>query len=167
MSDIIERARALRSKMEELASANLTDEEAEEYPELLPQWSEGKTYKAGDRVRGADGILYKVLQNHSSQTDWKPGEAPSLFAKILADKDDSGKQTEVKEWEQSDSTNPYSKGDRVLHNGKTYESLVDNNVWEPGVIGTMLLWKEVTALSEAVDKAAGTITEKLKGGTDQ
>lgn len=28
-------------------------------------------------------------------------------------------------------------------NGKTWESLADNNVWEPGVIGTESLWKEV------------------------
>ena len=47
------------------------------------------------------------------------------------------------EWEQPGSTNGYSKGDKVTHNGKTWESLVDNNVWEPGVIGTESLWKEV------------------------
>lgn len=29
--------------------------------------------------------------------------------------------------------------DNVTHNGKTWESLVDNNVWEPGVYG----WTEV------------------------
>ena len=34
-------------------------------------------------------------------------------------------------------------GDRVKHNGKTWESLVDNNVWEPGAQGTEALWKVV------------------------
>ena len=29
------------------------------------------------------------------------------------------------EWEQPGSTNGYSKGDKVTHNGKTWESLVD------------------------------------------
>ena len=32
---------------------------------------------------------------------------------------------------------------QVTHNGKTWESLADNNVWEPGAIGTESLWKEV------------------------
>ena len=45
----------------------------------------------------------------------------------------------IPEWEQPDSTNPYSKGDKVTHNGKTWVSDVDNNVWEPGVYG----WSEV------------------------
>lgn len=26
-------------------------------------------------------------------------------------------------------------GDKVTHNGKTWTSIVDNNVWEPGVYG--------------------------------
>ena len=30
-----------------------------------------------------------------------------------------------------------------MHNGKTWESLVDNNVWEPGAVGTESLWKEI------------------------
>ena len=31
----------------------------------------------------------------------------------------------------------YNIGDKVTHNGKTWVSDVDNNVWEPGVYG----WK--------------------------
>lgn len=42
----------------------------------------------------------------------------------------------------------YSKGDKVTHNGKTYESLIDNNIWEPGVIGTEGQWKEIPEDSE-------------------
>ncbi|WP_270217645.1 carbohydrate-binding protein [Dorea longicatena] len=38
-----------------------------------------------------------------------------------------------------DSTNPYAKGDKVTHNGKTWISTADGNVWEPGVYG----WEEV------------------------
>ena len=47
--------------------------------------------------------------------------------------------TVVPEWEQPDSTNPYAKGDKVTHNGKTWVSDIDGNVWEPGVYG----WTEV------------------------
>ena len=37
----------------------------------------------------------------------------------------------------------YAKGDKVTHGGKTWVSLVDNNCWEPGIIGTELVWREV------------------------
>ena len=29
--------------------------------------------------------------------------------------------------------------------GKTWESLIDNNTWEPGVVGTETLWSEVVS----------------------
>ena len=38
---------------------------------------------------------------------------------------------EILEWSQPDASNPYSIGDRVIFNGLTYESLIDNNVWSP------------------------------------
>ena len=41
-------------------------------------------------------------------------------------------------WERPESTNPYMKGDKVTHAGRTWVSTIDNNVWEPGVYG----WEE-------------------------
>ena len=75
---------------------------------------------------------------HEKQFTWTPPDAPSLFAKVLI-----VDPTVIPEWEQPDSTNGYAAGDKVTHNGVTYESLVDNNVWEPGVTGTELIWQEV------------------------
>ena len=132
---ILERARQLRAIIEDNASV-MPDEDALEAAELFPRWSfEGVSYVAGDRRRYGD-TLYKCLQDHVSQPGWAPGEAPSLWAEILPGQDGQS----IGEWEQPDSTNPYMKGDRVTHNGKTWESDVDNNVWEPGVYG----WSEVT-----------------------
>lgn len=37
------------------------------------------------------------------------------------------------------STNPYNKGDKIKHNGKTLESEIGTNVLEPGIYG----WKEI------------------------
>lgn len=102
-----------------------TDEMALEVPALYPKWREGKDYKAGERVLH-DGVLYKVLQDHASQAGWKPNETPSLFATVLTSDDGT-----PLEWVQPDSTNGYMTGDKVLHNGSTWESLIDNNVWEP------------------------------------
>lgn len=111
-------------------SANDTD--ALNAVALYPAWREGVEYKTGQRVRH-DGTLYKILQDHTSQADWTPDAAPSLFAKVLIPDPDV-----IPEWEQPGSTNPYSKGDKVMHNGKTWVSNIDGNVWEPGVYG----WNE-------------------------
>ena len=114
----------------------MTDEQALECADLYPEWiGEGRVYSVGDRVV-YEGKLYKCLQDHTSQYAWTPSAAPSLWAEILAGQDG----TDIGEWTQPDSTNPYMTGDRVTHNGKTWESTVDNNVWEPGVYG----WCEVT-----------------------
>ena len=106
----------------------LTDEQAGLIPSVWPLWDVYVQYTAGTRVT-YNNIVYKCLQNHTSQTDWAPDLAPSLWAKCLADSDT------ISEWEQPDSTNPYMKGDKVTHNGSTWVSDVDNNVWEPGVYG--------------------------------
>ena len=99
---------------------------------IHPAWRDGAAYATGRRVRH-DSTLYKVLQDHTSQADWTPDAAPSLFAKVLIPDPDV-----IPEWEQPDSTNPYSAGDKVTHNGKTWVSNIDGNVWEPGVYG----WNE-------------------------
>ena len=132
---LIEKARELRALIEK-AVQSLDDKDALECVCLYEKWSgDSVQYTAGQRVQD-DGILYTVLQAHTSQPDWKPADAPSLFAKVLIPD-----PTVIPEWEQPESTNPYAKGDKVAHNGKTWVSDIDGNVWEPGVYG----WQEVAA----------------------
>jgi len=129
----IELAQKLRGYIEK-AAMSLDDTDALDAVQLYPSWKNNHEYDTvGERVR-YDGILYKVLQPHTSQSAWTPPAAPSLFAKVLIPDPDA-----IPEWEQPDSTNPYMKGDKVTHNGKTWVSDVDSNVWEPGVYG----WTEV------------------------
>lgn len=130
---LVEMARKLRPIIEQ-AAQSLNDETALEAVDLFPAWKAGQSYTAGQRIR-YKGVLYSVLTDHTSQADWTPNTAASLFAKVLIPDPDV-----IPEWEQPDSTNPYSAGDKVTHNGKTWVSDVDNNVWEPGVYG----WTEVT-----------------------
>jgi|SRR5699024_2111127 len=104
---------------------SISDGAALKVPELFPHWNgNNKEYVKGDKVLYND-VLYKVLQNHTSQEGWTPTSAPSLFAKVLTS------EGEILDWEQPSSTNPYMKGDKVRYNGKVYESLIDNNVWSP------------------------------------
>lgn len=110
------------------------DEQALKASALYPKWKVSTDYQKGERVL-YDDILYKVPTDHTSQADWTPDAAPSLFAKVLIPD-----KNVIPEWEQPDSTNPYSKGNKVTHNGKTWRSTIDGNVWEPGVYG----WEEIT-----------------------
>lgn len=115
-----------------------TDEQALKVPTLYEHWNgESVSYKTGKRIRYGE-TLYKVLTDHTSQPDWTPEAAPSLFAKVLVEDPNA-----IVDWEQPNSTNGYSTGNKVTHNGVTYESLVDNNVWEPGVAGSETVWKVV------------------------
>lgn len=112
----------------------LDDVVASNYPNLYADWTIDKNYDTNDRVC-YNNIIYKVLQPHTSQAEWNPEAAASLYAKILT----SANPDEILSWEQPDSTNPYMTGDKVHHNEKTWVSNCDNNVWEPGVYG----WDEV------------------------
>lgn len=110
-----------------------TDEMSLQVPNLYPTWKIGVSYKVGDRILYGN-VLYKVLTSHISQEDWTPDVAVSLFSKVLIPDVNI-----IPEWEQPNSTNPYMKDDKVTHNGKTWVSNIDNNVWEPGVYG----WNEI------------------------
>ena len=130
-----EKAYELRALIEQ-AAASLSDEVALGGVELFPRWVTEKEYNADDRV-SYTGTLFKCLQAHTSQETWTPTDAPSLWAKVLIPDPEV-----IPEWEQPDSTNAYMKGDKVMFNGKVYESLIDNNVWSPETYPAG--WSEVT-----------------------
>lgn len=126
------KAMALRALIEKSA-ASLKDEDALKGVELFPKWAENKPYVIGDRVRHED-ILYKCLIAHTSQSDWIPSDAVSLWAKVLIPDPEV-----IPDWVQPESANPYMKGDKVKHLNRTWVSDIDNNVWEPSVYG----WSEM------------------------
>ena len=135
----------LRALIEKVIN-HLEDEDAITGTTLFPLWvdllADGYVFTQEDVDAGFrcqyENVLYKVLQPHTIQETWNPKDAPSLFSVVLIPDENV-----VPEWVQPDSTNPYMKGDRVLHNGKTWESLIDTNTWEPGAVGTESLWVEV------------------------
>ena len=135
---LLELARKLRPYIEK-AAISLNDEDAIQAKELYPQWSgKGVPYKVDERVR-YEGVLYKVLLAHTSQESWTPIAAPSLFAKVLIPDEDI-----IPEWEQPDSTNGYSIGNKVKFQDKIYESLINNNIWSPAAYPQG--WNEVIVL---------------------
>lgn len=118
----------------QINTLTVDDNTALRMTEFYPEWSAGQAYTAGYKVQYG-GKLWRCVQAHTSQADWNPVDAPSLWAEVLAGQDG----TAIGEWVQPDSTNPYMRGDKVNYKGKLYESEVDNNVWEPGVYG----WVEI------------------------
>lgn len=115
----------------------LSDAQALQVPMLFDEFDgNGVAYEVGKRVLYND-TLYKVIQAHTSQAEWTPVAASSLFAKVINETIDGS----IPEFEQPDSTNPYMKGDRVTFNGKVYESLIDNNVYSPEAYPAG--WKEI------------------------
>lgn len=120
-----ERARQTRALMMQTAQA-LPDEQAMEIPALFPEWdSSGIAYVKDDRVC-YQNQLYKCLQGHTSQDNWAPDTAVSLWVAI------SDPAEEWPQWKQpTGAHDAYPKGAKVTHNGKRYTSNVDNNTWEP------------------------------------
>ena len=114
---------------QQINSLAVDDNTALRMVEFYPEWEADTDYAAGFKVQH-NGTLYKCLTAHTSQADWTPDAAPSLWAKVLIPD-----ETVIPAWEQPGATNAYMQGDKVTHNGKTWVSDVDNNVWMPGVYG--------------------------------
>ena len=124
-------------KVAKMVASEVTDDaKALAIQEFYDDWEIGVKYEVGTYIR-YEGVLYKVITAHTSQSDWTPTSASSLFAKVLIDP--TGET--INEWVQPDSTNPYMTGDKVTFNGKTYESVIDNNVWSPSAYPAG--WKEI------------------------
>lgn len=125
-----ELARKFRKFIEEMA-VNATDEEALDNIIAFPKWEVGKEYDTDERIRYED-VLYKVLQKHTSQAEWTPDIAVSLYVKVS--------EGEFPEWQQPQgSHDAYMSGDKVTHLEKHWISTLDYNTYEPGVYG----WDEL------------------------
>lgn len=64
-----------------LAATSLDDETAVETPEIFEAWAYPVEYAADKRVQ-FDGKLYKCRQAHTSQADWTPDVAASLWEEV-------------------------------------------------------------------------------------
>lgn len=134
--NILDEARKLRSLIESMAE-NLDDETAEQNPNVFPNWEVGVEYKVDYKVRYND-VVYKVLQAHTSQADWTPDVAVSLFVKVH--KQDP--QDEYPLWTQPQGAHDAYKKDAKVsypYHERYWVSNCDGNVWQPGVYG----WDEV------------------------
>lgn len=131
MDKRLQAAEQLRRALQ-MFCATLTDEQAMEVAAVYPAWEAGRSYAEGDIVSyGAnstgDPQLYRVVQDHTSQAEWLPGQGTdSLYDAIGVD--EGGYPI----WSQpSGAHDAYNKGDIVSYNGILYRSLIDGNTWAP------------------------------------
>ena len=110
-------------------AGQIDDVTATEHMTLFDQWAYPINYTVG-QIRKYNDKLYKCVQAHTSQADWTPSAAASLWA-VTGDP-----TVEWPDWSQPvGAHDAYEKGDKVAHGGKHWVSDVAANVWEPGVYG--------------------------------
>lgn len=111
-----------------------TDETALEAVDIYPEWRTDTAYTVDERI-AYNGLLYRCVQAHTSQAGWSPDLTPALWTRVSVE--------EWPEWVQpTGAQDAYMAGDKVSHNGRHWQSIVDNNVWEPSE-AVPTLWMEV------------------------
>ena len=119
----------------QLYVAALSEDDALMVATVYPEWAANVKYKSKEWVKYGendlgDPVLYQVLQDHTSQAQYTPDTATSLYKKVGETADGTPK------WVQPcGATDAYNKGDIVDYNGVKYISTVDANVWAPDVYG--------------------------------
>lgn len=131
MNKYMDEAKTIRASINGLADG-ADNEKLIDNKAAFPHWNpNGFEYASGDIVQD-DDKLFRVIQPHKSQADWKPSKVPALFKEISLD--------EYPQWVQpTGAQDAYNKGDKCSDEGKRWISDVDGNVCKPGVFG----WSEV------------------------
>ena len=103
----------------------LTDEQAYTLRVLFPAFEIDKSYVVGERIIYEDKF-YKVIMAHTSQADWTPDVAVSLFVEI------PNPSVEYPEFKKPiNAETAYMTGDKITFEGNKYISIMDNNVYSP------------------------------------
>ena len=131
-----------------ILQSELTDEDVNALAGLYPAFKSGVAVDINDLYQ-FNGALYKVVQAHTTQSDWTPPAVPALFTPVAA-------AGVVPEWVQpTGAQDAYATGDQVTHDNPNdadniwlYESSIAANTTEPGRDGTFdRYWTPVEAVT--------------------
>ena len=127
MNKYLEEAKAMLKSINGLAEG-ASDEKIVNNKDAFPWWNgNGVFYKKDLILRFADSV-YRILQDHTSQNDWTPDVAVSLYVEISLE--------EWPIWKQpAGAHDAYALNAKCSHNGLHWISDYDGNIWEPGVFG--------------------------------
>ena len=107
---------------------NMSDSQLASTAALWPAWKPGTALSTGDIVRVGQ-TLFRVVQAHTAQSDWRPASTPALFTEITT-------PGTIGVWKQpTGAQDAYALGAKVKYKGNVWQSTVAANVWEPGVYG--------------------------------
>lgn len=118
-------------KVVQLFAGSLDEEKAQTVASVYDPYEVDHAYVVGDYFTyGVNNVgdpqLYKVVQPHTSQADWKPDQLPALYTPIGLT------ETGYAVWSQpTGAHDAYDTGDIVSYNGKLYRSLIDGNTRSP------------------------------------
>ena len=130
---VIDHARLLRKQIETQAYF-MTDTDALSHINFFPKWNGNSVeYSVNTRLRYGDA-LYKVQKDHVSEPTEFQDIATEFYALVTLPDPEA-----ILDWKQPDHTNPYMADHKVIHAGKTWQSSINYNIWEPGVYG----WAEL------------------------
>lgn len=117
-----ELAKKLRPIIEH-SSAALPDEIALQGVQLFPVWTSGLSVKKDERYQ-YNGVLYRVVQEHTTQDEWTPDKTPAMWTVVS-----------LEEWPEfvqpTGVHDAYNKGDKVTFNGEHYICVIDSCTWSP------------------------------------
>lgn len=114
--------------------SSLADKDLLKVSQYYKEWSGASVAYSVDEAVNYNNVLYRCVQGHTSQVDWNPTAVPALWTPYI---DPTGPATA---WVQpAGAHDAYAKEMEVTHNGGTWRSKLDANVWEPGVYG----WVEI------------------------
>ena len=140
--DKLQAAEQFRKALQMYAQT-LTDEQAMEIATVYPGYEVGRAYTIDELLTYGindvgDPQLYRVVQTHTSQEDWKPDSTPALYMAIGLNSQG------YPVWSQpTGAHDAYGVGDIVDYNGTLYKSIIDGNVWSPEAYPAG--WEEVIA----------------------
>lgn len=115
----------------QMYAQTLTDERAMEISTIYPAYEVGRAYSADEMFTYGindvgDPQLYRVVQAHTSQSDWTPDATPALYTPIGLNPQGYPKWSRP-----TGAHDAYNTGDIVDYNGTLYKSLIDGNVYSP------------------------------------
>ena len=137
----------IQVKMEKMiikeAQTLTSNSEIMENKDLFPFWEVGIVLKLNHKVQAFNGLdlkLYKVVQAHTTQVDWKPSTTPALFTEIAP-------PGQVPIWKQpTGAQDAYAINAAISFEGKYYKSKIVANTYSPTAYSAG--WQEIT-LEEA------------------
>lgn len=113
------------------------------YPEWKQPLGYHDAYQIGFIVTYGGNIYESVLDNNvwaPEVAGWSRLNYDPIDPDDPVDPDDPDEEPQYPDWKQpAGAHDAYAVGDRVMHNGKAWESTASGNAWEPGVYG----WEEI------------------------